>query len=112
MLDQHYKITTDWSGKQYIGITLDWDYKQQQVHLSMPGYIKKILQQFQHQQQRNQTTPYPCAPIQYGVKTQYANRESSSPAVDNNITKLIQQVCGKFLFLGQAVNSTLCRPMS
>ena len=26
VLWEHYSFTTDWSGSQYIGITLDWDY--------------------------------------------------------------------------------------
>ena len=43
---QQYEITTDWKGNKYIGITLDWDYEQRQVHLSMPGYVRKALQQF------------------------------------------------------------------
>ena len=41
VLEHNYTVTTDWAGKQYIGITLDWDYKQQRVHLSMPSYVKK-----------------------------------------------------------------------
>ena len=35
-----YTVTTDWKGKQYIGITLDWDYKRKRVHLTMPKYAK------------------------------------------------------------------------
>ena len=27
VLEEHYQITTDWSGTRYIGITIDWDYK-------------------------------------------------------------------------------------
>ncbi len=42
-LKEHYKLTCDWTGTQYIGITLDWGYKKQQVHLSMPNYMKKAL---------------------------------------------------------------------
>jgi hypothetical protein len=26
-LEEHYKLTCDWTGTRYIGITLDWDYK-------------------------------------------------------------------------------------
>ena len=26
-LEAHYKLTCDWTGTRYIGITLDWDYK-------------------------------------------------------------------------------------
>ncbi|KAL7525681.1 hypothetical protein ACHAXR_001112 [Thalassiosira sp. AJA248-18] len=36
-LEGHYKVTNDWTGNRYIGISLDWDYKRRQVHLSMPG---------------------------------------------------------------------------
>ena len=42
-LKYNYGVTTEWDGKCYIGITLDWEYERQQVHLSMPGYIAKVL---------------------------------------------------------------------
>ncbi|KAL9178273.1 hypothetical protein ACHAXT_001701 [Thalassiosira profunda] len=64
-LEEHYKITTDWSGERYIGINLMWDYKRRRVHLSMPGY-----------------------------------------------KRWIQQVVGKFLFYGRAVDPTLLCPLS
>ena len=68
-----YKVTTDWTGARYIGITLDWDYKKQQVHLSMPNYVHKALKQSQHVKTgKHQNTPYPSVPIKYGVKKQYA----------------------------------------
>ena len=35
------KISVDWEGKLFCGITLNWDYKNKHVDLSMPGYIKK-----------------------------------------------------------------------
>ncbi len=44
ILKQHYKISEDWTGSKYIGITFDWDYHNCKVHLSMPGYISKALQ--------------------------------------------------------------------
>ena len=34
-------------------------------------------------------------------------QQSQAPALDMKGKKYIQQVCGKFLFLGRAVNSTL-----
>ena len=48
VLQQNYDVTADWADKQYIGTTLDWDYRRRQVHLSMPGYAKKALKQFQY----------------------------------------------------------------
>jgi hypothetical protein len=42
-LSQDYTINTDWEGTRYLGITLNWDYSQRKVHLSMPGYIENAL---------------------------------------------------------------------
>ena len=35
VLKSNYKISTDWSGKRYLDIDLDWDYAHNKVHLSM-----------------------------------------------------------------------------
>ena len=78
---------------------MDWDYKQRQVHLSMPGYIKKALKQFQHELRKHQQQPFPIVPTKYGAKKQYATQESKAPFLDAKGEKVIQQVCGKFLFL-------------
>jgi len=113
VLEQHYKITTDWTGTRYIGMTLDWDYEKRQVHVSMPGYVQKALKQFGHVWNgKKQHAPFPSAPIKYGAKKQYATEESTAPELDKQGKKFIQQVCGKFLYLGRAVDSTLLCPIS
>jgi hypothetical protein len=112
VLERNYTVTADWTVKRYIGISLDWDYEQQRVHLSMPNYAKKALQLFQHKVQKEQHAPHPCTPVVYGAKVQYAKQAAKSPAVNAKTKKFIQQVCGKFLFLGRAVDSTLLCPIS
>jgi hypothetical protein len=42
-LKQKYQIEEDWGGTQYIGLTVDWDYKRREVYISMLGYVKKAL---------------------------------------------------------------------
>jgi hypothetical protein len=42
-----YKMTTDWTGALYCGVTLKWDYKARTVDLSMPGYVAKALARFE-----------------------------------------------------------------
>jgi hypothetical protein len=44
VLKQDYKCDSDWDGTCYLGLTLDWDYTNLDVHLSMPGYIEKALE--------------------------------------------------------------------
>jgi hypothetical protein len=111
-LEEHYKLMCDQTGKQYIGITLDWDYNKRQVYLSMPNYVQKALKQFQHKAGKLQHAPYQSAPIQYGAKKQYAKQELKAPLFDDKAKRFIQQVCSKFLFLGRAVDSTLLCPIS
>ena len=113
VLKQHYPVKTEWDGKRYIGIFLDWDYNKQQVHLSIPGYKAKALKQFNHPTPpKPQNQPFPHTPPKYGAPKQYAKEESTAPPLDKKGKRFIQQVCGKFLFLGRAVDSSLLVPIS
>jgi hypothetical protein len=78
----------------------------------MPNYEQKALKQFQHKAGKLQHALYQSAPIQHGAKKQYAMQELKAPLLDDNAKRFIQQVCGKFLFLGRAVDSTLLCPIS
>eukprot|EP00804_Cyclotella_cryptica_P028787 CCRYP_018723-RA/>CCRYP_018723-RA protein AED:0.47 eAED:0.47 QI:0/0/0/1/0/0/2/0/261 len=107
-LQEHYTITADWTGNRYISITLTWDYTKRQVHLSMPGYVAKALNQFHH--------PKPTTPQHHANKIW---RQETICQTTDHITSTQQTretfhpiVCGKFLFLGQAVNPTLLCPIS
>ncbi len=40
-IKQTYKLTKDWTGNLNCCITLEWDYVNHTVNISMPGYIKK-----------------------------------------------------------------------
>ena len=79
----------------------------------MPGYIAKALKQFQHKHPHDpQHAPFPSTPIKYGARKQYATMKSTAPLLNKKGKTFIQQVCGKFLFLGRAVNPTLLCPIS
>ena len=49
MLEEHYVVEKDWLGQKYHEITLDWNYNQQKIHLSIPGYFIKALSRFRHE---------------------------------------------------------------
>ena len=40
VLKNDYEISHEWAGERYIGLTINWDYRQRMVHISMPGYCK------------------------------------------------------------------------
>ncbi|KAL7544208.1 hypothetical protein ACHAWF_007592 [Thalassiosira exigua] len=113
VLQANYNVTADWSGQRYISISLDWDYANRKVHLSMPGYVRKALKQFGRAAPNSpQHSPFPCALIKYGATKQYPKERSTAPLLDKKGKKFIQQVCGKLLCLGRAVDPTLLCPIS
>ena len=91
---------------------MDWDYKRRRVHLTMPKYAKKGLQQFHHVLKKRQYQPFPSAKTVYGAKKQYAQQQSEAPLLGKEGKKFTQRVCDRFLFLGRAVDSTLLCPIS
>ena len=112
-LTPHYQITTDMKGERFIGLTLDWDYKNQEVHISMPGYVEKALTRFDHKPPtKPQHQPHPNQPIQYGAKTQRSQPEDTSPKLNKEKKKFIQEVTGVFLFYARAVDSTMLVALS
>jgi len=112
VLKEHYEVATDWEGKKYNGITLDWDYDRREVHLSMPGYCKEALIRFNHTLQKINHQPYKHNEPKYGAKIQYAEQPDASPKLGKEETKFIQQVTGTFLYYARAVDPTMLVALS
>jgi hypothetical protein len=90
---------------------MKWDYAKQQVHLYMPDYVKKALIQYDHQINKRQNQPSPHTPIQYGSKKIHQRTITISPTQQTR-QEIHPTSMWKFLFLGQAVDSTLLTPIS
>ncbi len=79
VLKEHYEVEEDWEGKRYLGITLDWDYKNHEVHLSMPEYMERALARFNHPAPaKPQHQPHQQSIPTYGAIVQYAKSEATS----------------------------------
>lgn len=77
-LRQQHVISIDWSGSNYLGFTLDWNYKEKNVTLSMPHHFKKALARSKHIVKKNPThSPTPYEPPTSGAKSQCAPIEKS-----------------------------------
>ena len=78
-MKEFYKVLEDWDGGKFIGLTLDWDYENGEVHVLMPGYIEKALKSFQHPPQtRTKILPTHIF-SKHGISTQYVEDPSDSP---------------------------------
>jgi len=98
-LQQHYKLVVDEKGALYCGIKLDWDYEKRTLDIGMPGYVKKILQRFQHAvPSRQQYSPY-CAPTcKHNAAAQDPLPEDTSGKINKKRVHIIQQVIGGVLY--------------
>jgi hypothetical protein len=94
-IKKNYNISSDWNGGAYCGLTLDWDYKNHTVDLSMPGYIKAALHKYQHAAPaRPEHEPHTWNPPIYGAKMQFVNDETISPALSDKDVNKLQQLTG------------------
>jgi hypothetical protein len=104
-----FVVSTDWTGKNYCGLKLNWNYTKGHVDISMPNYIPAALLKFQHPQ-----PPRPCyAPHKwtrpaYGKQTQFAPPPDDSELLQTkDEIRRIQAIVGTLLYYARAVDCTM-----
>jgi hypothetical protein len=106
-LRAHYKISVDWEGKNYCGLSIKWNYAKQFVDVSMPGYVVSTLERLQHRKPtRPQFAPHQWTKPAYGQRLQLAPIDDS-PSLDADGTKYVQSCVGSLLYYARAVDSTM-----
>jgi hypothetical protein len=99
--------------KKFCGMTIDWNYEAGHVTISMPGYIQKALNRFNHlAPPRPQNAPYPWTVPDFGARIQYAEPEDQSVKLDKAGIKRIMEAVGTFYFLARAVDNTMLVALS
>ena len=113
VLKKNDEVDTDRDGTRYLGLTLDWDYDNRIVHLSMPEYIEKEMVRFGHKQpSKPQMQPHPHTKPVYGAKIQFAKPTDDLEPATNKEVKFIRQVIGTLLYYARAVDLTLLVALS
>ena len=106
-LEQHYKVSKDWAGHNYCGLTFSWHYEEGFVDVSMPGYIDKVLARYQHPKPiKPEYQPHKHAQPIYSSKPQMAPIDTS-PLLDSKTTKRIQGIVGSLLYYARAIDNTM-----
>jgi len=81
-LQDKYSITISWSGDSYLGLTINWNYENGYVDISMPDYVPKALAKFKHPQPHiPHYAPHAWTVPVYGRTTQYSTTDNS-PLLD------------------------------
>jgi hypothetical protein len=89
-----YILTKDWAGDLDYGIKLNWDYTACTLNVSMPGYIKKLLQKYKHCiPSKPQCCPYSPATKQYGKQVQASIPIDVSPKLSPDSVQQYPLLC-------------------
>jgi hypothetical protein len=87
-----YILTENWTGNLYCKIALAWDYDNRNVGISMLGYVKKKVQEYNHVRSKKiQTCPTTPAPKQFVSEAQRPLPADDSPP----LTKRASSVSSK-----------------
>ena len=113
VLKLYYKMEKDWKGQLYFGITLNWNYNEGYVEISMPNYVAKKLTKYGNKPpKRQQYCPYEPNPIIYGKNSDIIVHEKESLPLNETDKKFIQQVLGSFLYYERAIDLTILHALS
>ena len=105
---KYYNIFINKEGRNYCGLTFDWHYKEGFVDISMPGYVPKALDQFNHPSPIwPQYAPHTWSRPNYGQKVQYAQPADETKQLDGKGQRRVQAIVGKFLYYGRAIDPTV-----
>jgi hypothetical protein len=98
-LEIDYTVSKDLTGSLYCSITLNWDYANKHVDLSMPGHIKDALHKFQHPlPKRPQYAPHNWTVPAYGQRIQYAPLPDAAPSATTAEITRAQEIVGTVIY--------------
>jgi hypothetical protein len=101
------------AGDKFADINIQWDYAGQCCCISMEGYIETLLIKFKHPcPTKPRLSPYKCAPIAYGIKTQLTPETDSSELLNNGCKQRIQEIIDSLLYYARAVDNKLLVALS
>ena len=110
---KNYVISTDWEGCNYLGLTIDRNYSKEYVEISMPDYVRKSMDRFQHPKlKRPQYAPHCWSVPAYGKRPQMVLDPDKSYLLEKNATKRIRSILGTMIYYAWSVDKTMLRAIN
>jgi hypothetical protein len=107
-LEEVYTVTTDCNGSLYLAMTLNWDYIHSTVDISMPGYVAKALERFQHTPtRRDEHSPHAWSKPVYVTHPQLTLPVDDTALLPPSALARIQEITGTLLFYARAIDCAM-----
>ncbi len=104
-LSELYTMTADWTGSKYLGIVINYDRTNREMHLSMPKYVDNAIERFGAKDYPTANSPMIYVPPNH-TASQLTNPDLT-PILPPERKKRIQQIVGTFLYYARAVDPTM-----
>ncbi len=113
-LRARYKITTDMTGSEYLGLHIDHDRVRNTITVSIPDYVMKALTRYAPALigTKGRSAPMRHHPLVYGPHVTKALEEDSSPLLDDAGKRRLQGIIGTFLYYARALDITAAFPVA
>jgi hypothetical protein len=113
LLKKFHGVQFSMAGDKFAGINIQWNYAGQRCHISMEGYIETLRIKIKHPcPTKPRLSPYKCALIAYGIKTQLTLETDSSELLNDNRKQCIQEIISSLLYYACAVDNKLLIALS
>ena len=112
-LKNHYAISTDWEGHNYLGLTTYCIYNEEYMDTPMPEYVEKVLDWLQHTNPKiPQYSPHHWTVPGHGKILLMAPNPDGRNIIDKEINNRIQSVDGTILYYARSVDQTMLRAIN
>ena len=92
-IEENYELSTDWGGTLYCVITINWDYANRTVDLSMTKYISSMLNKYQNTPPKSaQNSPHLWNTPTYGATQQLTKAPDTTDPLELSEVKRIQKI--------------------
>ena len=112
-LKKHYVVSTDWEGRNYLGLTIYWNYSKEYVDISMPDYVREALYRLQYPKPKRPQYVRHCWLVSaYGKILQMAPDPDENDLLEKRATNIIHSILGKILYHAWSVDTTMLREIN
>lgn len=97
-----------WEDKTYVGISLEWNYKDRTLHTSVPGFVERSLVKYQQPKPaKPQHAQAKAEPIQYVGRNKQSKPKDTTQQLTPAGIKKVQGVVGTFGWYARATDPTM-----
>ena len=111
-LKSRYGLKVDMEAKKYLGMKLDWDYKNGTMEISMPDYVKNALTKLNYTSKNHEThSAIKFVKLNY-AKAQQVMEDDTTRPLDATEKKHLQSIIGIFLYYARIIDCLMLPAVS